>query len=71
MSDRVALVAGATKGIGEAIARMNAREGASVLVAGRNAERGRAVGLPGGHRLYAQSRAAHCHPWHPCRIAAG
>ena len=35
MQDKVALVAGATSGIGEATARMFAREGAHVMLAGR------------------------------------
>lgn len=35
MQDKVALVAGATSGIGEATARMFAREGARVMLAGR------------------------------------
>jgi NAD(P)-dependent dehydrogenase (short-subunit alcohol dehydrogenase family) len=40
---KVILVTGSTTGIGEAIARRAAREGASMMVHGRDAERGQAV----------------------------
>lgn len=43
LQDKVAIVTGSTRGIGEAIARGYAREGAKVVVCGRNAEAGRAV----------------------------
>jgi NAD(P)-dependent dehydrogenase (short-subunit alcohol dehydrogenase family) len=43
LQDRVAIVTGATSGIGEAIAVRFAEEGARVVVAGRNADRGRKV----------------------------
>ena len=42
-ANRVALVTGGTSGIGRAAAVLFAREGASVVVAGRNEERGRQV----------------------------
>ncbi|HKM91196.1 MAG TPA: SDR family NAD(P)-dependent oxidoreductase [Candidatus Acidoferrales bacterium] len=43
LADRVALITGATSGIGRATALLFAREGASVALTGRNEERGRAV----------------------------
>jgi 3-oxoacyl-[acyl-carrier protein] reductase len=44
LKGRRALVSGSSSGIGEAIARMLAAEGASVVVHGRNRERAEAVG---------------------------
>ncbi len=43
LENKVALITGATSGIGEATALLFAREGASVAITGRNEERGRAV----------------------------
>ena len=43
MNGRTALVTGSTDGIGVAVARTLAAEGAEVIVSGRNAERGEQV----------------------------
>jgi len=43
LEKKTALVTGATSGIGEAIAHVFAREGAQVVITGRNAQRGQAV----------------------------
>jgi len=43
LQDKVAIITGSTKGIGEAIALGYGREGAKVVVCGRTAERGQAV----------------------------
>ncbi len=43
LENKVAVITGATSGIGEATARLFAREGASVVVAGRNVEKGEAI----------------------------
>jgi len=40
LTGKVLLVSGATQGIGAAVARAAAREGATVMISGRNAERG-------------------------------
>ena len=43
LKDKVAIVTGSTSGMGRAIAEMYAREGAKVVVTGRNEERAKAV----------------------------
>ena len=43
IKDKVAIVTGSTSGMGRAIAEMYAREGAKVVVTGRNEERAKAV----------------------------
>ena len=40
LKDKVAIITGGTSGMGEGIARLFAREGASVVVSGRNERRG-------------------------------
>ena len=43
LKDRVAIVTGSTSGMGRAIAKKFAEEGAKVVVTGRNEERAKAV----------------------------
>ena len=43
LESKVAIITGATSGIGAAMAKLFAREGAQVVVVGRNEERGKAV----------------------------
>jgi NAD(P)-dependent dehydrogenase (short-subunit alcohol dehydrogenase family) len=43
LAEKVAVVTGATSGIGEATARLFVKEGASVVIAGRSADRGQAI----------------------------
>jgi len=67
LADRVALITGATSGIGRATALLLAHEGAGLVLTGRNDERGRAVAAEinaaGGHAGYLHSdvcREADC-----------
>jgi NAD(P)-dependent dehydrogenase (short-subunit alcohol dehydrogenase family) len=59
MAGEVAIVTGATAGLGVTIAGLFAREGARVVVAGRNAERGEAVAAAlqadGGEAMFHQA----------------
>lgn len=43
LKDKVAVITGSTSGMGEAIARLFCSEGASVVVSGRNRDRGRKI----------------------------
>ncbi len=56
LSDKVALITGGTSGIGEATAILFAKEGARVVITGRNEERGNAVAAQikktGGQALF-------------------
>jgi NAD(P)-dependent dehydrogenase (short-subunit alcohol dehydrogenase family) len=67
LRDRVAIVTGATSGIGEASARLFAAEGARVTVAGRDAARGEgvvaAIAAAGGTAIFVRAdvrRAEDC-----------
>jgi NAD(P)-dependent dehydrogenase (short-subunit alcohol dehydrogenase family) len=59
LEGRVAIVTGATSGIGEASARLFAEEGARVIVTGRNEARGRsivaAIGAAGGQAVFVRA----------------
>lgn len=59
LENKVAVVTGSTKGIGAAIARRFAAEGASVVVCGRSEERGREVAADicdrGGRAIFARA----------------
>jgi NAD(P)-dependent dehydrogenase (short-subunit alcohol dehydrogenase family) len=62
LQGKTAIVTGATSGMGRAIARLFAGEGAAVLVSGRHAERGREVvgeiEAAGGRAVFAAGDAA-------------
>ncbi len=59
LKDRIAIITGATSGIGEASALLFAQEGARVTVTGRNDERGRnvvaAITAAGGSALFVRA----------------
>lgn len=56
LEGKIALITGATSGLGEAFARLFAEEGATVIVVGRNEERGRKVAadivMTGGQAIF-------------------
>jgi NAD(P)-dependent dehydrogenase (short-subunit alcohol dehydrogenase family) len=67
LQDKVALITGATSGIGEATAYLFAKEGASVAITGRNESRGHAVAArileSGGKAIFIRTdvrKAAEC-----------
>lgn len=65
LHDRVAIITGATSGIGKATALLFAKEGASIVITGRRSELGLQVAkeieqLGGGRCLFIQ--ADHCKP---------
>ncbi|MGO6899767.1 SDR family NAD(P)-dependent oxidoreductase, partial [Rhizobium ruizarguesonis] len=55
LEERVALITGSSKGIGEEVARGLAREGAIVIIHGRNKAKAEAV----AHDIAAQGGSAH------------
>jgi NAD(P)-dependent dehydrogenase (short-subunit alcohol dehydrogenase family) len=59
LKDRVAIITGATSGLGEAAARLFAEEGAKVAVSGRDESRGRkvaaAIAAAGGTALFVRA----------------
>jgi len=59
LKDRVAIITGATSGLGEAAALLFAEEGAKVAVSGRNEERGRkvatAIAAAGGTAIFVRA----------------
>jgi NAD(P)-dependent dehydrogenase (short-subunit alcohol dehydrogenase family) len=66
LQGKVCVITGATSGIGEATARRFATEGASVVLAGRNADKGRAL----VEQLGGRSRFSACDVRHEAQIAA-
>ena len=45
LEKKIVLITGATSGIGEATAKMFAKEGANIVLAGRNIEKGKCIEL--------------------------
>ena len=43
LKDQIAIVAGATSGMGEAVARLYAQEGAAVIIGGRSEKKGKRI----------------------------
>lgn len=52
LDGKVAIITGATSGIGEATARLFASEGAAVVVAGRSEDRGKSIAADLGHGAF-------------------
>ncbi|EOS80918.1 hypothetical protein C817_01254 [Dorea sp. 5-2] len=70
LSGKVALITGATKGIGETTAELFAAEGAKVVVAGRSREDGekivRRLNQSGGNALYFPLNVCNYEAWEAC-----
>ena len=67
LENKIALITGGTSGIGEATAALFAQEGASVVITGRNEDRGKAVAAQitksGNHAIFIRAdvrNAADC-----------
>ena len=74
LENKVALITGGYGGMGRASARLFAKEGAAVVIAGRNAERGEALAKEitegGGKAVFAQLDVTHQEQWDAAVVQA-